>query len=380
LRYHTDWPSHYDALKHRTVLCEGHSVIECALRTRKGYLFHEPRRKTAYLCWIRNAYKVEGAFEWHAFCTKTPRWSEALLDATYSHRFNPFTSNRGYLRIRREHKPPNGLLSPHTQTNSEIAYLLNGDSTTTPKFNPWHGMADPINFFIVSRLLPSIIDSSLQGRAPNVTLYPAAGCSGMGPGRGSWAVWRSLLGHIELAPEGYWSSSHRAAGTRIGRRMSMMSGLFGVFSRSRSRNGVNPGINGVSPESFRWSANARANAPAHARSSEGRLRLVPLLLLSPSPSQSPSWQAQSAVVQCPHQSRILADFRRAVTDALDPALLTGGLLDQISHRDGVHLYGVPLTARRILVYVLRRSPGTVDIAATRKCHRWSPSTCSQRTP
>lgn len=215
-------------------------------------------------------------------------------------------STREYLRVWPVDKLPPRFRQLNSNAVGEIAYLLNGDSTTQPRFNVWHGMADPINLFIISRLLLSITGTN-AGNYPNVTLYPVAGCGGMTPGRGSWDIWQALVSRIQT------------------RKSSGKSTLEGV----------------------------RGTAKALPT---GRLVLqpVPLVVLSPEPWSSPMWTASSAVTRCLHRSPILADFQRAVTSVLDP-LLPPQILEQIVRRNGVKLFGASTSTMQTLVYVIRRS-------------------------
>ena len=169
-----------------------------------------PRHKLGgYFCWIHHAFKDADSSTWHAFCDPTEAWSghvdDPVLVNTFTRGHNHFNPNvrhgnvPRYLRVHRL----TALTSAQTRVlknavaseeASEAHYLINGDSVTQPRFNPWHANADLLNYFIVQRMLntPSIAGSVGRELALSLHVYPLAGCNGFGPGRGNWDLWSAL--------------------------------------------------------------------------------------------------------------------------------------------------------------------------------------------
>ena len=373
--HNTAWDSFLSAQP--LVICDGHSKIMCAMRappttgakpTRKGKWGGQT--STGFFCWIRHAYHSPSASEWHAFCNPTPHWSGTQDDRVF---LNAFTRGHNhfhpdampphnvpqYMRVHRLAQLPDGLPSMLPPETGEAHFLLHGDSVTSPRFNPWHANADLLNFFITSRMLSkqSIGGDEGRGFAANMSVFPVAGCNGMGPGRGNWDVWSVITpGKVHMP-------------------LALLSPAEPRATRRRSSVLWSPVVEDMEQLSKTWVR-------------------VAAVVLSPHAWASPVWSVQSAMRQCPHVSSVLVDFRNFVTARLDPSIPgIGAVLRLIkrTHGSSVQLLHAPLrtdgtrgqarsleapprphrssTSKRRLVYLVRRSKPNRGVSTTHKCHR-----------
>ena len=386
--YATGWRSFLAA--HPLTLCDGHSTIECAMRPSPG-----SAPPVAFFCWVRHPYYEPGSGGvWHAICDPTAHWSgdlnDPMLIQAFSRGHNHFRPNAvhpnvpEYLQVHRLASLPAGELATAPRLRAEqgeVAYLLNGDSVTRPRFNPWHADADLLNYYITSRMLSSRAIGGPDGAAlaANMSVYPLAGCNGMAAGRGNWDVWRSLAPHVHSARppspsphRGTLSAARRAWPARRGVGSERRVGSNSPSDQSWLLPWLRPGrrassraahttpraadappdtpptgrrlaTNNVSAgestgrrlatlaggrASARKSSHSHRDVPRRAQSQRGATRMLDVAsfrswrpiaaaVLSPQPWAGPLWQMPTPMRTCPHRSEVLHDFRAAVCRRVD---------------------------------------------------------------
>lgn len=249
--FHTSFDK-FENLYFKT-FCNGHSEIKC----------HMINENKAYYCIANNAYQKES--EWHLYCNPTNNWDGNLngeiFKKTFSINHNHFLPNivhknvKPYIFVH----PVNTLPPSITYARNSVAYILNGDSVVEPMFNPWHGLADPLNFFTVQKIL----NKTNYAHFNNITsIYPSAGCDGMRQGKGNWGLWKTLA-KSKIYPCTKDLEKH------------------GKIKKNKN------------------------------------LVAIKGLILSPQPWGSPIWYMSSFVRRCPHQSQLFFEFRKHVTLKLD---------------------------------------------------------------
>jgi hypothetical protein len=386
----SSWASYLEAKP--LTLCAGHSTVTCAMREPPRVNAKSSGGARGFFCWIRRAYYLEETHSWHAFCNPTTAWSgdveASVLVETFSKQFNHFCPNavaknvRPYLSVHRMSELPAHLSSE--RSSGEVAYLLNGDHVTRPTFNPWHAMADLVNFFIARRMLaePRIGGPDGPRLSANVSVYPIVGVDGMAPGRGDFDVWEALAtGTVHPAPAPPNQPPPRTAAQRFGMQLALMAGSW----RQKAD----------------YQTYYRSKRGPATLSAEQRRALRPLaaVVLSPPPSAGPWWGMPGPSFRdCPHRSSVLHDFRREATARLDATLpAVRGLLRKMARPRPFNGTGMSTRARATLagdlyalqsatgssqrtaprgavkqprlIFVMQRSSSRVDINQTRNCRR-----------
>lgn len=332
--FNTCWEG-YRSVESLTV-CDGHSIIRCAMRGRSGHMTvgRNHHKRVPIFCWIEHPFEmtittVDGNTirEWHAFCKPTEHWGGRLNDplfvSAFSRQHNHFSPGprdvRPYIRVRRIEDQPR--LGVQRIDDDESVYLLNGDQVTQPRFNPWHGLADLLNLFIVKRLLttPPMDDVSNSSRwMDKMSLHPMSGCDGMSKGQGNDAIWRVMVS--------------------------------GRIFPCAKKGALKPHV-----------------------SSRTTVRRIGAAVLSPQPWRSPIWTIPNKrFYRCPHQSSILSDLRRQIVPHLDSgATSVNMLLARHMQKGHIRVFdsSPSNSAQYRITYFIRRSPSHVDVDSTRTCRR-----------